>query len=283
MIEVNLSIALLAGMLATMNPCGFAMLPAYLGALVMGQGESEQSNFLGAIRFSTGMGLGLVGVFGMVGLLLAPARSAVEPILPLVTLGMGALLIIAGVSSLAGRGFGIRWLMRGGVAPGSSLISQIGYGATFALASLSCTIGPFLAATTTALRTGSAIDIIFTVLAYGFGMALTVLILALLTVGSGGALLKKLRSKTRTWEKALGVILILVGLYLLNYAWYELALIAGNSTVNPVVDFALAIQSHIARTMLQIGPQWLLAIALLLALSTLAGIWRNRRRLRDQS
>ena len=44
MIDAPLALAFAAGLVATVNPCGFAMLPAYL-SYFMGRGSSKAMNW----------------------------------------------------------------------------------------------------------------------------------------------------------------------------------------------------------------------------------------------
>ena len=49
MIEAPLAVAFAAGLIAIMNPCGFAMLPAYL-SYFMGSGENAEVSRPAALR-----------------------------------------------------------------------------------------------------------------------------------------------------------------------------------------------------------------------------------------
>src|SRR3546814_13264595 len=70
MIDAPLAIAFASGMLATVNPCGFAMLPAYLG-FFLGQ-EGGDRDVRASVSRSLGVGLsvsaGFLLVFSIVGL-----------------------------------------------------------------------------------------------------------------------------------------------------------------------------------------------------------------------
>jgi cytochrome c-type biogenesis protein len=78
---------LTAGILAAVNPCGFALLPAYLSLLVVGDREqaSETNRLTAVIRalaLTGAMALGFVGVFGTFGLLTAPVADFAARNLP---------------------------------------------------------------------------------------------------------------------------------------------------------------------------------------------------------
>ncbi len=70
---------------------------------------------------------------------------AAQPHLPIVTIVIGDVLLVLRVRLVTGHELGIGFLGRRGIATRAGRGSQIGCGATCALASLSCTIGPLLA------------------------------------------------------------------------------------------------------------------------------------------
>ncbi len=242
------SIALVAGVLAAFNPCGFALLPAYLSALVIGgegDNKSRAAVYLRAFRFSAGMALGLVAVFATFALVISPLSISLEAYLPVLTAVIGAGLILLGVQLLRGKSIIVRRFFNPNIAPRKEFLTQVGYGVTFALGSLSCTIGPFLAISTTALASGSLFTTLFTFALYGIGMALVVLLLALITAATNKALISRIRAATPVIEKISAILVVLVGIYISIYAWYELQAYAGLAVENPVIEFALAIQSSL--------------------------------------
>ncbi|NHW87477.1 cytochrome c biogenesis protein CcdA, partial [Escherichia coli] len=86
-----------AGLLAAVNPCGFALLPAYLSMLVLGDEPSAERDALAsvgrAVALTGAMTLGFVAVFGAFGLLAAPAADAVARHLPWVSILIGLALV----------------------------------------------------------------------------------------------------------------------------------------------------------------------------------------------
>ncbi|MEE3918073.1 cytochrome c biogenesis protein CcdA [Micromonospora sp. BRA006-A] len=111
-----LLLALTAGMLGAVNPCGFAMLPAYLSLLVAGP-DGGRGAVGRALTATAGLTLGYVLVFGAFGLALAPAADWLRPRLPWLTVTLGVLLALAGCWLLAGRRLPAPRPLR--VAPGS--------------------------------------------------------------------------------------------------------------------------------------------------------------------
>ena len=77
-------------MVAAINPCGFALLPAYLSLLVLGDDSREPAAAVGrALALTGAMTLGFVAVFGIFGLVIAPVAAGVQRYLPWVTVVLG--------------------------------------------------------------------------------------------------------------------------------------------------------------------------------------------------
>lgn len=277
-----LTLALVAGAVAAFNPCGFALLPAYLSLLVASAPEDAgRTGQLAAIgragRFTAGMTTGFVAVFGLFGLAAAPFAFALQRSLPVLTVVVGAVLVATGMWLLAGRSLTLPRLVRWGRAPGRSWSSQIGYGATFALASLSCTAGPFLAVTAGAVSSGGPAAAVVAYLAYGVGMGAVVGVLALASATASVGLTVRLRRATPVIARVSGILLVLAGVYVAWYGWFELRVLAGTTTGDPIVGAATAAQSTLAGAVAALGAPLLAVVALLVAaVLTSAALLRRR-------
>ena len=120
-----LTLAFVAGAVAAFNPCGFALLPAYLSLLVAAPDQTAgRAGQLAAIgragRFTAGMTLGFVAVFGLFGVVAAPFAYALQRHLPVVTVVVGGALVATGAWLLADRSLTLPLLTRRGRAPGTS-------------------------------------------------------------------------------------------------------------------------------------------------------------------
>lgn len=278
-----LTLALVAGAVAALNPCGFALLPAYLSLLVASPaGEVDGRTQLAAIgraaRFTAGMTTGFVVVFGTFGLAIAPLAISIEQYLPVVTLVVGAALVGAGVWLLAGRTIAAPRLLHRGRAPGASWSSQVGYGVAFALASLSCTVAPFLAVSAGAVRSGGVLGLLGTYVAYALGMGAVVGVAALGAATASSRLIGRARRVGPFLARGSGALLVLAGAYVAWYGWYELRVLAGDTAGDPVVDAATGVQAALARGVAATGWGTLVALALGLAVTaTVAAVVRRRR------
>lgn len=276
-------LAFAAGLVAALNPCGFAMLPAYLLLVVRGQGSGAGSGAAAAGRAlaaTAGMALGFLTVFGAFGVLTVSAATTVQRWLPYATVGVGVVLIGLGVwllsgrelSALTPRSLGPRW------APTARLGSMYGYGVSYAIASLSCTIGPFLAVTAAGLRGGSVVTGVAIYLAYSAGLTLVVGVLAVAAATASTAMVDRLRRVLPFVNRIGGALLLLVGLYVAYYGSYEVRLFGANG--NPrdaVITAAGRLQGAAAGWVHQHG-MWPWVIALLALTVVVIGGARHRRR-----
>ena len=85
-----------AGMVAAVNPCGFALLPAYLGLYLGAEaGPRGWSTVPRALMVSGVVTLSFVLLFGAAGLVVSTASSATAAYFPWVGLVVGVLLVLA--------------------------------------------------------------------------------------------------------------------------------------------------------------------------------------------
>lgn len=275
-----LAFAIAAGSVAALNPCGFAMLPAYLALVVSGDGGVERGRLaaLGrALAATAAMTAGFLLVFGGFGLVLAPVLGAVQRYLPVVTVVIGVGLVGLGIAMLAGREPALFRRRPGRAAPTTRLGSMFGYGLAYAMASLSCTIGPFLAVTGAGMGSGSPLDTVGAFLAYGAGMALVVGVLAAGVAVAGDAVAARARRLLPYVNRASGAVLLLVGVWVGYYGIYELRVAAGADGADPVVDSAAAVQQALAGWVGRVGVGPLLTTLTALVLMTMLLAMLRRR------
>ncbi len=274
-----LALALGAGLLAAVNPCGFALLPAYLSLLVLGEDAPGRGRAVGrALLLTAAMTLGFAGVFAVFGLAIAPAAAGIQQHLPWFTLVLGLGLALLGAALATGRT--LRLPGRAGVGRGpvtGSFWSMVGFGAGYAVASLSCTIAPFLAVVVAGFRTDSTLVGLSLFLAYAAGMGLVVGTAAVATALAHGSLVRHVRRAGRWVPRVGGLLLVLAGLYVAYYAWWELRVLGGATARDPVVDGAARVQHWLADRVQDVGAGgWSLLAAALLALAAVL-VLRARR------
>lgn len=283
MLQENLAgLAFAAGLVAALNPCGFAMLPAYLALVVRGSDEGGAATAVGrAVAATAAMSLGFLTVFGTFGLLTVSLASTVQKYMPYVTVVIGIVLVALGIWLLSGRELTLsasnRLSRSASRAPTKRLGSMFSYGVGYAIASLSCTVGPFLAVTGAGVGGTSAVSRVWIYLAYAGGFALVVGTLAVAVALAGTALVERMRRILPYVNRIGGAVLVVVGLYVGYYGYYEIRLFtAGGNAADPVIAAAGRVQGTIAGWVHQHGAwPWILLIAALLV-AALVWAWRAR-------
>jgi cytochrome c biogenesis protein CcdA len=177
-----------AGMVAAVNPCGFAMLPAYL-SLYLGAREEEfakrsaRTRALRALQVSLAVSSGFVLLFGAAGVVVAAGGLALLGVMPWVGLSIGVVLIVVGLWMLAGRGLYASFFQRIAgrlgtpnlASPKGFFLFGLGYGA----ASLSCTLPVFLLVVGNGIAAGGFLPAMARFMGYALGMASVIVALTL--------------------------------------------------------------------------------------------------------
>ncbi|MCP3818508.1 cytochrome c biogenesis CcdA family protein [Streptomyces sp. A3M-1-3] len=277
MSDLPLALALTAGMLAAVNPCGFALLPAYLSLLVLGDDSPSRTVAVGrALTATAAMTVGFAALFGIFGLAIQPVAGQVQEHLPWFTIAFGLLMAVAGAWLLAGRQLpALTPKVRRAPAVTRSIPSMTLFGMAYATASLGCTIAPFLAIVVSAFRSGSTAEGIILFTAYAGGMGLIVGAASLTVAVTRTTAVTRLRRIGAIAPRLGGGLLLLVGAYVAYYGWYEIRVQHDPATQDPVIDAAGAIQRTIATGLDNIGPA---ALAALVAALLIAGVVLGRRR-----
>ncbi|MEU8798430.1 cytochrome c biogenesis CcdA family protein [Spirillospora sp. NPDC048819] len=263
----TISLALAAGLVAAFNPCGFALLPSYLTLLIATPGAGGVWR---ALRLSAAMTAGFVTVFGAFGLLVSVLTTSIQQYLPWVTIVVGVALIALGGWLVTGRELLLRLprVQAGGLS--GSLAGLYGYGVSYAVASLSCTIAPFLAVTGLVSGGTSIVGGLAAFAAYGVGMGLVVGLLSMLVALARDAAVARTRRILPYVSRVSGGLLVLAGLYVVYYGWYEVRVNAGGSADSPVVGAATEIQGAVSGWVDQIGIWWIAAAFAALVAGTVA-------------
>ncbi|MDP7240544.1 MAG: cytochrome c biogenesis protein CcdA [Dehalococcoidia bacterium] len=215
-----------AGMVSTVNPCGFAMLPAYL-SLYLGTGEetlaqrSAPLRTIKAVYIGGVVTLGFVVLFGAVGLGLAIGGQFLVTVMPWAGLGTGIVLAIVGMFLLSGKHTYSAFFMRlaGQVStPGATGIRAfflvgIGYG----IASLACTLPVFLVVVVSAIAVGGVLGGLSQFLSYAMGMGLVLVILTMGIALFKGAAVGPLRAMVPHVQRVSAALILLMGSYLVYY------------------------------------------------------------------
>ena len=216
--------AFIAGAIATANPCGFALLPAYL-ARRLGTDATGDGDKLDAVIRAIAVGavttVGFLLVFGIAGGTIALGARGLVRALPWVGFAIGIALALTGVAVMAGRQVAVRLPAVGPVAGGSGLGGDLLFGIGYGAASLSCTLPVFLAVTGTAL-TGDLLVSAFSFTAYALGMGTILMSLAVTAALARRGLASVIGRFGAYVNRASGAVLFLAGAYVTYYWGFSL-------------------------------------------------------------
>jgi cytochrome c-type biogenesis protein len=214
------------GMVAAVNPCGFAMLPAYL-SLYLGAHEEDfgkrppRTRLLQALLVSATVSLGFVLLFGMAGLVISTGGSALLGVMPSLGIVIGGVLVLVGLWMLAGRTLNAsafeRFAGRLGDPRNVSVPGFFLFGLGYGAASLSCTLPAFLAVVGSSLASGGVLAGAGRFFGFALGMAAVLVTLTLAFAFFKQGLIKWLGKVVPYVQRASSVLLVLAGAYVIFY------------------------------------------------------------------
>jgi len=204
------------GAVATVNPCGFALLPAWFARGMAAHADRPAAERLMRSVLSGGaVSLGFVTIFAIAGVIFASGASWLGPALPWIGIALGLGLALVG----AGWVTGIRLPGLPFVAACRSVNTRygaFGFGLSYGLVSISCTLPIFMSVAGLSFLledTPSPIGLV----SFLAGAAS---VLTLVSVGgtvSGSGLARLMQGQTNVLRKFAGVLTLLAGLYIVLY------------------------------------------------------------------
>lgn len=250
------------GMVAAVNPCGFAMLPAYLSyflglddddrrAPVMSptppplygtDSGGEQAHAVGgasspvpvqqvgnlaqvarALRVAFTVSAGFMTVFAVAGLAVRHTSVPVYEYAPWISIVIGTALVILGVAMVRGFELTVNLPKLNRGGRERTLTSMYVFGLSYAIASIGCTLPIFLGAVAGTMNRDSFADGLVVFGLYGAGMALVLAALTMTMALARTSLVAALRSARAYVNTAAGVLVTLAGVYVVSYGVLELS------------------------------------------------------------
>lgn len=231
------ALAFTAGLVATVNPCGIAMLPVYL-SYFLGTDAEEPRSGAGTVGRALTIGavvsLGFLLVFGAAGALLTVGVREVVGVMPWAALVVGAAIALLGVAMLFGFELAVDLPKLGRGGGGRGYGAAFTFGISYAVASLSCTLPIFLAVVAGTIPTLSLAAGIATFVVYGLGMSLVLLVLTLGIALGQRSIVRRVRASAQYVNRVAGGILVVAGGYIV-YFWSSNLAGGGLTQSDPVV------------------------------------------------
>ncbi len=215
--------AFAAGMVASVNPCGFLLLPTYISYHL---GTEEEGFYAAPVLQRLGKALtlglvatlGFVAISGIVGLVIAAGGQWLIGAFPFAGLAIGAAMIGLGFYLLlSGAKLMLLAASRVTISPERNLRNVFLFGIVYAIGSLSCTLPIFLVVVGSSLATEGLGASFGQFISYALGMGV---ILIAVTIGSAlfrGTVARWLRGAIPHLNRASAMFLIGAGAYLVYY------------------------------------------------------------------
>jgi len=218
--------ALAAGMAAAVNPCGFAMLPAYLGMYLGDAGDPEKAvrpmQQIGrAVLVGLTVTTGFVVLFGIVGLIIGLGASFIGDLLQWLGLFIGIGLALVGARMVGGgklyTGVAARAASHMGNPAQVSMKGYFIFGISYGTASLSCTLPIFLAVVGISVAGRGAPLVLSDFLLFALGMGMVIMALTLGMAFFKTAMVGALR-KILPYTQPVGAwLMVIAGTYIVFY------------------------------------------------------------------
>lgn len=234
-----MSLSFIRGMVAAVNPCGFILMPTYLMYFLGLQGTTpgtQRATMRRAVVVSAAVSTGFLSVFLVAGLISWQFTNWINENAKYATGIIGVALLALGIAMLTGYKlpFMTPKIDAGGEGPNQTVKAMFVYGIAYAIASIGCTIGLFIATVFSTSERDGIVAGVGNMLAYGAGMALLVSALTIALASANTGLLKMLRGSLQYVDRIAAFFVALSGVYLLWYFyWVDI-----KEEGDPITDWA---------------------------------------------
>jgi cytochrome c biogenesis protein CcdA len=212
-----------AGMVASVNPCGFFLLPSYL-SFFLGAGEADFYQFplptriFKALLMGSAATAGFVVIFAIAGVLISAGGQWLIEIFPFAGVFIGSAMIFLGFWLLiTRRSLGITVASRVTVSQERNIRNVFLFGIAYATGSLSCTLPIFLVVVGSSLSSDGLAASFCQFISYALGMGS---IMIAVTFGSAvfqDSVVKLLRRAIPYVYRMSAMFLVAAGAYLVYY------------------------------------------------------------------
>jgi cytochrome c-type biogenesis protein len=215
--------AFAAGMVASVNPCGFLLLPSYISFQIGSSTAETQAAPVGPrIGRALGMGLlataGFVAVFAVVGGVIAAGGQFLIQIFPFIGLAIGVLMVGLGIWLLISKAkLGIMAASRLTITPKRNPQNIFMFGIVYAAGSLSCTLPIFLVVVGSALATQGIGAAFGQFIGYALGMGVVLIAVTVASALAEGTITRWSRGVLPYLDRVSAMFLVGAGAYLVYY------------------------------------------------------------------
>ena len=214
-----------AGMVSTVNPCGFSLLPTYLSLYLSGKDDGTAIHPLlkgcKALLIGIAVTLGFTVLFSLVGAIIWAGGYILMRYLPWLGLIIGTILICLGLFLLAGKSIysslPARLASMIGNPESQGFNTYFLFGVGYGIASLGCTLPIFLVVVGSAIKSQGFSNGILQFISYSLGMGSVLTLLAISFALFKGGLAIYMRRVLPYMGRIAGVLLLISGSYQVHY------------------------------------------------------------------
>jgi cytochrome c biogenesis protein CcdA len=263
------------GMVATVNPCGFAMLPAYLSYFLGLEGadaDEAEASVAQAFRVTFAVSAGFLAVFAVVGALVELTSLPVYENARWISVVIGVGLFALGVAMLFGFEPSVRLprLDRGGRE--RTVRSMFVFGVSYAIASIGCTLPLFLAAVAGTISDDSLLGGVAVFGVYGLGMTLVLLALTVAVALARTSIVRFLRRSQPYIGRVSGGLVALAGAYVAYYWLTAEPGTTGAAAGSNVTDTVYGWSTDVTQWISDVGSVRIAVVVVILLAGTLLGV-----------
>ncbi len=212
-----------AGMVASVNPCGFFLLPSYISYNLGTEEEgfyqsSAGSRIFKALLLGGVATAGFVVIFAVTGTLISLGGQWLVRVFPFAGVAIGVMMVLLGLwLVVTQRTIGIMAASRVTVSRERNLRNVFLFGIAYAIGSLSCTLPIFLVVVGGSLASQGLLASFSQFISYALGMGSILIAVTLGISFFQGAVTKWLRQAMPYVHRASALFLVAAGAYLIYY------------------------------------------------------------------
>lgn len=222
-----IGLAIGVGVGSFFSPCSFPLLPGYMSFYL---GIDKSRSIRRALLGGGAAALGLVLVYLLIGIIVGFGGTAIKPYIPLMEPIVGVIILIMGFVLLTNYTIPIhrisepikKMFSRKGKSDAmteenSGYLKLFGYGVGYAGAAAGCTAPLLLALIFGGLSSGGFFSALLIFVICAAVMAALMIFVTIMIAMSAGTILQNLKVSTEWIKRISGIILIVVGVYLVAY------------------------------------------------------------------
>lgn len=259
-----IALALVAGALASVNPCGFPLLPAFLSFYVGADEDVLPSSTTRAVQgLSVGLlvSAGFLGVFAVVGVPIAYGLTRLASAVPWAGLTVGVLMMLVAIWGLRGKALYLNRRRALAVERRRHPSTMMWFGAAYGICSLGCSLPIFIALVGASVATASLSEGLIVFGAYATGMATMLMALSLGAAIARHGIARRMKKLLPHMHRIAASLLLLSGTYLTYYWTRVIWASPGALADDPLVGVMTRSATFVQRTAASTGGRMVILVA----------------------